>query len=268
MESTDLRLEIVTPLFLHGQDNDKLELRPPPFKALMRYWWRATQAETNLDQLREEEGKLFGDTKRRSNLSIRISGLARLTSFQYPPLPHRPNRFQADAYRPNQTFTIKLTAPHLNQYEQISKISFFLGGLGNRSRRGFGSIRYQSRDFQSVDELREDILQTLDGLTPGNFSQSGDVIESDLPDPGYPVIKKIFFGQDVVGNNAMDSLLRKIGQATSNHANPALGSADPRMASPIHVRIQKIGDEFVIIVTQMHSHLDRTIQQNFIDALI
>jgi len=269
MESTNLRLEIVTPLFLHGQDKKRLELRPPPFKALTRYWWRATQAETGCEQLREKEGNLFGNTDRKSKLSIRISGLIPLQSYEYSPLPHQPNRFQAEAYCPNQPFTIKLMAPHLNQYEQITKISFLLGGVGNRSRRGFGSIRYQSWNFQTVDELREEILQTLGGLASGGFSVNGDTIESALPNPNYPVIEKIYFGQPLGGKDAMDSLLRKIGQATHDHANRALGYANPRnrMASPIHVRIQKIGNEFVIIVTQMHSKLDKTKQQNFINAI-
>ena len=235
----------------------------------MRYWWRATQAETS-EQLREKEGNLFGDTKRRCKLSIRIPGLIPLQSYKYRPLPHLPNSFQADAYQPNQRFTIRLMAPHLNQYEQIAKISFLLGGVGNRSRRGFGSIRYQSWNFQTVDELRTEIFQTLKGLAPCHFPQSGQTIESTLSNPGYPVIKKIYLGQPVGGNNAVDSLLRKIGQATHNHADPALGYANPRnrMASPIHVRIQKVDNGFVIIVTQMHSKLDKTIQQNFIDALI
>lgn len=41
MLRTILNLETVTPMFLHGHDNKILELRPPPFKALFRYWWRA-----------------------------------------------------------------------------------------------------------------------------------------------------------------------------------------------------------------------------------
>lgn len=40
MLKTILKLETVTTMFLHGYDNKILELRPPPFKALFRYWWR------------------------------------------------------------------------------------------------------------------------------------------------------------------------------------------------------------------------------------
>ena len=37
MNSTQLNLETVTPMFLRGYDKRTPELRPPPFKALFRY---------------------------------------------------------------------------------------------------------------------------------------------------------------------------------------------------------------------------------------
>ena len=43
MQKTKLELETVTPMFLHGYNNRILELRPPPFKSLFRYWWRTVQ---------------------------------------------------------------------------------------------------------------------------------------------------------------------------------------------------------------------------------
>ena len=60
MKMTLLNLETVTPMFLHGSDNDNLELRPPPFKALFRYWWRTVQ-DCEADSLRDNEAKLFGN---------------------------------------------------------------------------------------------------------------------------------------------------------------------------------------------------------------
>jgi CRISPR-associated protein Cmr1 len=268
MESVDLRLETVTPLFLHGADNETLDgLRPPPFKALFRYWWRAVQGPSDLDGLREAEAELFGATSRRSPLLIRIPGGVSLSQVDdYQPLPHRPGGFVRQAYSPGQSFLMKLSAPELAFYTRIAKIGFLLGGVGNRSRRGFGSIRDQSWNFATLDDLRSEVLQTLDGLASGRFSETGGIIKSNRRNfPNYPVIQKIYFGR--LTNN-VDGLLRRIGQATHDYANPALGSASPRMASPIHVRVQKIGDAVVPIVTQLSSNLNQTIQQNFINAII
>ena len=62
MNSTQLNLETVTPMFLHGHDT-VLELRPPPFKALFRYWWRTVQ-DCDWRSLQKAEADLFWKHKR------------------------------------------------------------------------------------------------------------------------------------------------------------------------------------------------------------
>ena len=150
-----------------------------------------------------------------------------------------------------------------------------IGGVGNRSRRGFGSIRSQCWNFLNVNDLRQEIWQTLNDVAGVNqFQINGQIIKSTLTNfPDYPVIRSIFFGTPM-GN--VDDLLRKIGRATHNHSDDALGGINPRMASPIHVRIQKVGNQFVPIVTQLNSvfppdatpHNYEQKQQNFIKAVI
>ena len=274
MMSTQLSLETVTPMFLRGSDNKSPELRPPAFKALFRYWWRAAVAEMDADNLRERESCLFGNTKGRSPLSVRISGTTVLAYSEYTPLPHRNIGFMS-AYRPNGGFNLTLAAPQLSEYEKIAKLGFLLGGVGNRSRRGFGSIRSQSWNFLNVTNLRQEILQTLNDVVGVNqFQVNGQIIESTLTNfPDYPVIRGIFFGTPM---DNVDDLLTEIGQATHNHSDDALGGINPRMASPIHVRIQKVENQFVPIVTQLNSvfppdatpHNYEQKQQNFINAVI
>ena len=274
MKTTRLNLEIVTPMFLRGSDNQTPELRPSAFKALFRYWWRAAVGETNVNTLREKEGDLFGNTKGRSPLSIRIPGGVALPSGEYAPLPHRGN-FQSQAYNPNGRFNLTLTAPELTEYEKIAKLSFLIGGVGNRSRRGFGSIRYQNWEFQNIDELRNEVYQALDQISPRRFQENNGRIDKGpaVGIPDHPVILNIYFGNTLSASS--DTLLRRIGQETHDYSHDALGGINPRMASPIHVRIQKVNGQFVPIVTQLHSVFPdeppanyNTIQQNFINAII
>ena len=274
MAITHLNLEIVTPMFLRGSDNQTPELRPPPFKSLFRYWWRAAVGETNVNILRENEGNLFGNTKGRSPLSIRIPGGATPPFGEYAPLPHDPGRFQNQAFSPNGTFNLILTALNLTEYERIAKLSFLIGGVGNRSRRGFGSIRYQNWGFQNIDELQDAVYQTLDQISPQRFRQNNGRIEKNpaVNIPQYPVILNIYFGNTLSVD--IDTLLRRIGQATHRYRHNALGGINPRMASPIHIRIQKVNGQFVPIVTQLHSVFpDRNPvgyeqrQQDFINAI-
>lgn len=274
MDKTILNLETVTPMFLRGHDNKTPELRPPPFKALFRYWWRAVVGEDE-NNLRNKERDLFGNTKKRSPLSVRISGQASLRFDEYAPLPHQPDRFKSQAYHPNETFNLTLVAPLLSEYERIAEIGFLLGGVGNRSRRGFGSIRYQDWSFHTVADLQDKVFQTLHGISPGRFHKNpGSKIQvaPTIRLPDYPVIQAIYLGDT---SEDVNNLLRRIGQATHYHCDNALGSANPRMASPIHVRIQKVGNGFVPIVTQLNSvfpgtpplHYGRK-QKDFIDAII
>ena len=293
MNSTQLNLETVTPMFLRGYDHKTLELRPPPFKALFRYWWRTVQ-DCDTDSLRKNEAKLFGSTKGKAPFAIRIPRKKDLQQTKYKPLPHKPDNdrlaFKTDAYKGGQSFDLYLITKSdsdASTYKQIAKLGFLLGGVGNRSRRGFGSVRETTWDFSDVPSLQNDIMETLNSVAQdnrfqiNNFTINGrtvKIIESKKRThhpPEYPVIQRIFFGK--LTNNVND-LLKKIGTATHNHDNDALGYAKgrKRLASPVHVHIQKIGSEYLPVATQLWSpypnnrptHNFQQKQEQFIDAII
>ena len=282
MHKTTLILETVAPMFLHGENSRRLDLRPPPFKSLMRYWWRTVQ-DCDETLLREEEAKLFGSTKGKAPFSIRIPGTQQLATGRYKPLPHRTDNrgFRTDAYKEEQSLDLYLITKKgtaVSTYKQIAKLSFLLGGVGNRSRRGFGSIRETSWNFTDVSDLRQEILDTLNAVAgTTRFRIDGPIIESTLTCfPDYPVIKSIYFGKPTPN---IDALLKRIGQETHDakrkNRDYTLGEGDPRMASPVIVRIQKVGNQFVPIVTQLYSIYPgrpptrfKRKQQFFIDAII
>ena len=74
-------LETITPMFLAGEDQSAFEFRPPSFKGLLRFWWRAYfwgQQTSNISskELEEKEGNIFGTTSkngRKSRISLRIN---------------------------------------------------------------------------------------------------------------------------------------------------------------------------------------------------
>ena len=294
MTTTDLKLETVTPMFLHGADNKTPELRPPPFKALFRYWWRAVQ-NCDADTLREDEAKLFGSTDGKAPFSIRIPGKTNHIGKpkEYSPLPHK-NNFRTDAYDVGKPFNLQLITKNTSdasRYKQIAKLGFLLGGIGNRSRRGFGSIRETSWNFTCISDLRDEVLKTLNAVSgPGQFqidpfNINGRTVKiikpkNRLRNPKFPVISRIFFGEP---KDSVRGLLTDTGWATSNHADDALGYANKRfnnrrirLSSPIHVRIQKVKSGYIPVVTQLWSlfpqnripHNFENKQLNFIDAII
>ena len=291
MDITHLNLETVTPMFLHGHDNKIVELRPPPFKALFRYWWRTVQ-DCDTDSLRKNEAKLFGSTDGKAPFSIRISGTTDLgVPKKYSPLPHK-NTFPTEAYDAGKSFNLLLIAKNTSDasnYKQIAKLGFLLGGVGNRSRRGFGSIRETGWNFSDVSSLRDEVLKTLNDVAEGDRFQINNfrikdrtvtTIESKKRThhpPEYPVIQRVFFGELTKG---LGNLLVKIGQATHDaklrNRDDTLGGGNPRMASPVIVSIQMIGTQYLPVVTQLWSpypnnrptHNFQQKQEQFIDAII
>ena len=165
---------IVTPMFMGGADKAADSIRPPSVKGALRFWWRAlnwsqVRSNTNSDkdaliELHRQESEIFGNTPAekapkvgQSVFSLRIRG-------DIPTPSSLPRMRGSKAYlgygledRGNQaltwgdTFTVELSY-HLNRAtkEKIGSVEDALmaiglfGGLGGRSRNGFGSIAMES----------------------------------------------------------------------------------------------------------------------------
>lgn len=265
MNKTQLNLKTVTPMFLRGSDNSTPELRTPPFKSLFRYWWRTVQ-DYDVNSLRKNEAELFGSTDVKSPFSLRISVKTDPSTTEYELLPHKPGR-KTCAINIEQPIELHLTTKTDTDYHRIAKLGFLLGGVGARSRRGFGSIRDTDWKYTDVSSLRDEIFDTLNTVAKDDRfkinknseinNRTVEIIEAKrrihFP-PEYPVIQRIFFGQLT---NDMDELLKNIGQATSDakryNKDDTLGGGVPRMASPVIVRIQLVNSHYIPIVTQLFS---------------
>jgi len=81
MQRLEYRVTFTTPAFLGNADRQG-QWRTPPFKALLRQWWRVVYAPKvgfDVDTLRREEGRLFGvavdgGESRQSKVRLRLSG--------------------------------------------------------------------------------------------------------------------------------------------------------------------------------------------------
>jgi CRISPR-associated protein Cmr1 len=175
MKAITFECETITPMFLGGADGRTPELRPPSIKGLMRFWWRAMNAHLSLEDLKEEEAKIFGgsgEKEGRSKVTIRVypfnlstskddfpSHPVQVKNFKINILEYlaygtyeyergRGNIFIRDYIIPDQKFSISITAPNERKSEIINvfQILSTFGGLGSRARNGFGSFRLLSID--------------------------------------------------------------------------------------------------------------------------
>jgi len=221
---------IVTPMFCSGADQKSAELRVPSFKGALRFWWRAAEwgrfcSAANGDQqkalnaLRNEEDTLFGSCgSGQSRILLSISGTRPDDSELVRDWPHNKppfgstylgfgitesGRLGSHNYKPhrnglpcgNDIRVVCRIRPGRDPVDSASVIRTLrllglVGGLGSRSRRGFGSIAILEIDgedctCQSPTEYRQRIRESLlpealSGPWPPYTAVSSDLLIADV----------------------------------------------------------------------------------------
>lgn len=178
IEKISFEIETITPMFLAGADGKTAELRPASLKGLLRYWWRALQSESNLDELRKKEARIFGSSEEGiggSSFSIRVAynnELKRSTAdfpkhtitvtsksrgksfpinileyLAYGPCTYdkakKRNVIVREYIQHGMKFTILINffkEDYISEILQAIYVFELFGGLGSKSRNGFGSF--------------------------------------------------------------------------------------------------------------------------------
>lgn len=151
----------ISPMFIGGADPDVAELRPPSLKGALRFWWRAMNAHLvnkgSLDELKEREAEIFGNTKYRSSVAISCNltrnipfheNLKGALLYMAYGAEHR------SAFGPGTDFNITFSSKseaHLEEVQKAFSLLTHLGGLGAKSRNGFGAFACETADsFEEV----------------------------------------------------------------------------------------------------------------------
>lgn len=228
-----LKLTLLTPGFVGGtmprQADPFMPLRPPAVRGLLRTWFRmavaglfwprsteATHQREFVDILRDVEARYFGATDTRSPFAVSLDESPQPQQFPTPASPTSGLRYLGYGLFEKGTASV---LPDGKQYEVSLRIRpgldrklsealeriltatvwlwTHLGGVGARSRRGFGSLELQY-DPSRTDWKRElydrckditalEIQQRL-GLNAA-LDEFEDVLANDFyanPDPGGP----------------------------------------------------------------------------------
>jgi CRISPR-associated protein Cmr1 len=154
MEKLVLSLDIVTPLFLGGADQNQPELRPASVRGALRYWFRALVGGAlenegrHLDELRGRETAVFGDTGTASAVSVRLTGTP-------PPMED----FSLDRYKAS---GIGRGAPGASTGHDY--LFFSLGMKPNRERMPFAPQATGSSNVRLMLAARRDPSRALPPL--------------------------------------------------------------------------------------------------------
>lgn len=275
-------------MFCYGADGNTPELRAPSLKGALRFWWRAIHPD--LDKLKENETNIFGGTGGdeeskaiKSSFSFRIINLNPSID-KYRPLPHHDNSsycnncekrngkckksYKNAAFMPDSTFDL-IIRPQNEEIKKLLILTSILGGIGARSRRGFGCFQIESIDENKFDFMlnKDSLIDLIKEINP-NFELGKEYNRN------YPYLQKVDIGKPTKDYN---ELLIKIGQASHKFDTPYTGSArNGRYASPIYVSVYEESNEFYPIISTLNRTINKTSnhekdeenKNNFIQAIL
>lgn len=312
MYTTEYTCKVITPMLIHGADKKIPELRAPSIKGAMRFWWRVVNASICNEKLNEREQIIFGGINNnplKSNFSINveIDEKKKLIN-SYSPVPHKNSNFMVFGFSVGTEFTVRFSVNNkvidkihengkidqicgekrLEEVENVFELLALCGGLGMRSRRGFGAfsiIKKNKKEFNKQVDIKH-IKELINNIHSANGASTGS---------GIPVktgLISIRLGRCF--DNVKESL-EHIGNCSHNARNinrnnniqledidDALGHIrNGRLASPIIVSVFKTRlNKYKIIITTLRS-VDtsdsnikekstriQTIQNSFINDLI
>lgn len=199
IEKREFECDVVTPLFLGGADPKKAELRVPPIKAAMRFWWRAQCDGEDLLQMAKKEAAIFGSIERKAangkavlmgkkaaisveldcqeikpvlkdmppGKQVDVEGKKYKTSiinylsyglFEYKS-DLKKNVYNKEHIEPGAKFKLHISYPQEFEADITKSLKALIsfGGLGARSRNGFGSLHCQAltdRTLKQEGELK------------------------------------------------------------------------------------------------------------------
>ncbi len=258
---TTYNCEFISPAFIYGA-NKEPEFRIPSLKGIIRYWWRAAKV-LPTQELREEESKLFGSS---SNKYGKSQLIMQVIKDQTAPkntalLPHK-NKVQRKALIGSVKIAL-LSKDYIRIFENTFELAITLGGIGRRTRRGFGSMNIIKKnndnyEYHDINDLFDRLFKLL--LTfNNNFTKIDEktIVYNDNSDndtkANYPYIKAVYIGESYEKVN--DALI-KIGKIAHNFSDyDSLGYAkgEHRLASPVVVSISKVKNEFYLIITKLNT---------------
>lgn len=182
MQQITFHCETITPMFLAGADGTTPELRPPSIKGALRFWWRAINGHLTLEELRAQEGAIFGDTTKRSKVIIQVSSRDLIESEDLLPqdksynqnttgtnkeanileylaygVVAKPRSIERSYFLAGGHFDVRVQYP--DEFDEKVKDSFglinFFGGIGSRSRNGYGCVSIDNLNVNAEELFKK-----------------------------------------------------------------------------------------------------------------
>lgn len=279
MHSITFTCEVITPMFLAGADGQTPELRAPSIKGAMRFWWRALNGHLPLAELKQQEGKIFGDNSGRSCFTIRIINKNE-DQGQEKPVPHK--GYTLPAIKSGSTFDIILTIQETPKFSYkhlaaLFELTTILGGFGKRSRRAMGRVKILKKTIglqaeSAPSSIDATYILNLINCFSTHYQKNENTIFNAYQGTmqQYPWIKMIEIGENSnteitkITSDATNQLHRRQGYANNlGHAKGKKRFASPIVVSVAHDRFRSIITTMNTVPTNDHFTADNDLQTEF-----
>lgn len=279
LKKVSVQLELLTDMFSFGNDHNP-EFRVTELKSLLSQILKELYFFENLSDMKKIESEYFGNTEKKSPVSIKIKKRNNLYIVSKKLLTHKTYSFEKKCLTGSNKKQTTIFLELYSYFDDALKIFIFLliqssiiGGLGKRCRRGRGSFRITSifsensdikNTFNFLDELQlpneiiekcSDEIKTInkkitDKITFSKDSKENFILSNKNKLP-YPYIKKITFKKLNIGYN---EAIKKIDIATHNrNQTKVLGSVKSRFASPIYITFwENISKEIYLVIKELN----------------
>lgn len=189
-------LQFITPCFCRGADGETIEPRASSIKGVLRFWFRAIGCFDGLEEMRNKEAEIFGGTINKDGKEISKSSPIKLKiisdensiseekysfipgkGIKYESLKHIDLEFIQRNIKdiPNDSMD-KEKYDYLTIYSELLTLVSILGGIGARTRRGYGCFNILNQDGikgKGIGKYLKDILDSLNKEI-GNKSKDED----------------------------------------------------------------------------------------------
>ncbi|OPJ62768.1 RAMP superfamily CRISPR-associated protein [Clostridium oryzae] len=309
MKKAEIEIKIITPMFSYGNRDKKLskekenvEFRITELKSLIRSTFRELGCFKDLQSMKVEEGKTFGTILKipevdsrgiKSPISFRIKEIKidEISEYMLPHKTEEKDRSKRPCVKEESIVKLLMTCKdNIDMYFYIKLLiqASILGGLGGRSRKGFGSftvtdVKCEKEAYNLLEKSTLEILLQLNNEDIFEFNAVKGKLKRKGEGLKYPYIKAIQVIPFNDGSN-YKVLLKEISQLTHDRLKDDFGfyadkkirerdtvksykGENQRFAFPVCVSFSEYAREKCMVIKELNydyimKSLDKTQKEN------
>lgn len=218
-KKVNITLEVVSPMLSHGKKYNA-EFRVQELIASMRYWWRAVYFSKTNSQNRDMlqvEKEIFGSTEKKAPFSILLLNREQIKSEKFSNIIGCKNEISGISSGTRISLQILYKdSVNVELYINLIRLSSYLGGLGQRARRGYGCFRVvednKVKDFKSKIEYSIKNVQenTKKSKEIKVIKEDNNILRIDEKGYKHSYIRKIVIGEQIDEESYVKKIQEKL----------------------------------------------------------